>query len=255
MSLKENTLFGKRDKVQESIALLQKHAPSDKPYWLAFSGGKDSICIYRLAEMAGVDFEPHYNFTTVDPPELVRFIKKEYPQVAIDKPKKSMFQLIEKKGPPRRNRRWCCAELKEKGGIGYTVITGIRAEESPRRAARAKFEPSIKNKNTWYVNPIMDWTMLDIWDFIEAQGMKYCSLYDEGFDRIGCILCPMTRTVPIDKARWPKFYNAYKHAFKRFWDKKESLKNETRWKSFEDFWHWWLDRDAKTVDLNQQEMF
>ena len=54
--LKENTLFGVRDKVAEAIQRLQSFEPADG-YYVAFSGGKDSQCIYHLCEMAGVKFE------------------------------------------------------------------------------------------------------------------------------------------------------------------------------------------------------
>ena len=99
MALIEETLFGTVDKVQKAINRLKMFEPREG-YFLAFSGGKDSQCIYHLAKMAGVKFEAHYSVTTVDPPELVRFIKKEYPDVIWDrhygkdgKPM-SMFRLI-----------------------------------------------------------------------------------------------------------------------------------------------------------------
>lgn len=56
-------------------------------YFLAFSGGKDSCVIKALADMAGVKYDAHYTLTSVDPPELVRFIKKQHPDVIIDIPK------------------------------------------------------------------------------------------------------------------------------------------------------------------------
>ena len=82
MALFEDTLFGKVDKVQKSIERLKAFEPPEG-YFLAFSGGKDSQCIYHLAKMAGVKFDAHYSVTTVDPKELVRFIKKEYPDVKL----------------------------------------------------------------------------------------------------------------------------------------------------------------------------
>ena len=79
MALIEQTLFNTIDKVQTAIDRLRAFEPKDRPYWLAFSGGKDSCVILELAKMAGVNFEAHYNVTSVDPPELVRFIKKQHP--------------------------------------------------------------------------------------------------------------------------------------------------------------------------------
>jgi len=57
--------------VEQSIELMrhEERRCGDAGYYLAFSGGKDSIALYRLAEMAGVKFDAHYSMTTIDPPE------------------------------------------------------------------------------------------------------------------------------------------------------------------------------------------
>ena len=103
---------------------------------------KDSQCVYHLAKEAGVKFDAHYNLTTVDPPELVYFIRNNYPDVIIDKPEMSMWKLIIKNNcPPTRLQRWCCRELKEHGGEGRICVTGVRWAESTRRKTnRAAFE-------------------------------------------------------------------------------------------------------------------
>jgi len=74
-----------RDKVAIAMDRLKAFEP-EEGYYLAFSGGKDSQCIYHLAVEAGVKFDAHYNLTTVDPPELVRFIKDNYHDVGINYP-------------------------------------------------------------------------------------------------------------------------------------------------------------------------
>ena len=140
------------DKVQKTIERLKSFEPPDG-YWLAFSGGKDSQCIYHLAQMAGVKFEAVYSVTSADPPELVWFIKDNYPDVrfqrqyyddnkpehyyANGKPKPiTMWSLIaDHTLPPTRKVRSCCASLKEPGGSGRGVVTGVRWDESTNRAA------------------------------------------------------------------------------------------------------------------------
>ncbi len=130
MSLIEYTLEGKIDRVKIAIERLKSFEPPEG-YYLAFSGGKDSIIIYELCKMAKVKFDTHFNFTTVDPPELVSFIKEKYPRVEFHRPEISMFKLIPKKlMPPTRLARYCCAALKEYGGKGRMVITGNRWKES-----------------------------------------------------------------------------------------------------------------------------
>lgn len=140
MSLITYDLMGnKRDKVQIAMDRLRAFEPPDG-YYLAFSGGKDSQCIYHIAEMAGVKFDAHYRVTSVDPPELVRFIKRQYPDVSIDVPHDkdgkpiTMWNLIPRKMmPPTRLARYCCSDLKESGGKGRVTVTGVRWDESSNR--------------------------------------------------------------------------------------------------------------------------
>lgn len=154
MALIEDTLFGHEDKVQTAIKRIQAFAPSNgDPLWVAFSGGKDSQCVYHLTQMAGVPFEAHYTVTSVDPPELMRFIRKHYPDVIWDRPRWNdgkpehyypdgspkqitMFSLIaDHTIPPTRQARYCCASLKEPAGGGHVIVTGVRWAESARRRA------------------------------------------------------------------------------------------------------------------------
>lgn len=128
-----------RTKVENAIKRLQSFEPPEG-YYVAFSGGKDSQCIYHLCQMAGVKFDAHYNVTSVDPPELVQFIKRQYPDVIFDLPRYAdgsritMWNLIPRKGiPPLRTQRYCCEELKEASGEGRIVVTGVRWAESARR--------------------------------------------------------------------------------------------------------------------------
>ena len=131
-------IFGKT-KLEKTIEKIKAFEPAEG-YYLAFSGGKDSQCIYHLCKMAGVKFDAHYRVTSVDPPELVRFIKDHYPDVAREVPRDqdgkpiTMWNLIpRKKLPPTRIARYCCAELKESGGKGRVTMTGVRWAESANR--------------------------------------------------------------------------------------------------------------------------
>ena len=101
------------DYVQRSIDRLKGFEP-EEGYFVAFSGGKDSQCIYHLCVLAGVKFDAHYSVTSVDPPELVRFIKDKYPDVSFDIPYDkdgkpiTMWNLIPRNlMPPARLRRYC----------------------------------------------------------------------------------------------------------------------------------------------------
>ena len=116
---------------QKSIEILQKAEKlalvySDKGFHLAFSGGKDSQCLYHIAKLAGVKFEAHYAHTGIDHPELVRFIRSHYPDVISDYPDMNFWQLVQKKKMlPTQLMRYCCEVLKETKGAGTVTLTGV----------------------------------------------------------------------------------------------------------------------------------
>ena len=137
------------NKIKKSIALLKQAErlammyDPEHGFYLAFSGGKDSQALYHIAELAGVKFQAHMNLTSVDPPEVIRFVKTNYPNVILHKPKTSIYKMAVKKGIlPSKKIRWCCAEFKENAGAGKVTLLGIRREESTRRAARNEVEVS-----------------------------------------------------------------------------------------------------------------
>lgn len=256
------------EKVEKSIKRIKNFKPKDgSGYYLAFSGGKDSVVCKALLDMAGVKYDATYRVTSVDPPELVRFIRDKHPDVVREVPRYgsrrgpewegkpiTMWNIIPwKMMPPTRLVRYCCDLLKESGGDGRLIVTGVRWAESINRernqgivtvmgrSAGREFanDPNFRqtdrggvtlnNDNTetrriiehcykrhkTALNPIIEWTDEDVWAFIKANGIAYCDLYEEGFTRLGCVGCPMACKHGREKefARWPKFLSAYMHAF------------------------------------------
>lgn len=254
--LNEITFFGEVDKVKIAIDRLKQFEP-EEGYYLAFSGGKDSVTIKALADMAGVKYEAHYNLTTVDPPELVRFIKDKHPDVIIDKPEKTMWQLIVENGtPPTRLMRYCCRVLKEGGGAGRRVLTGVRWAESNQRKGRRMVEVCMKDDTKTFLHPIIDWTDAEVWEFIKGYKVPYCELYDQGYKRLGCIMCPMkgTRGMLRDAEQYPKYYQAYMRAFARMVVALKERGREIQYKTAEDVMHWWIYNPPKQ-DPDQTTMF
>ncbi|MDR0475086.1 MAG: phosphoadenosine phosphosulfate reductase family protein [Treponema sp.] len=246
-------------------------------YFVCISGGKDSSVIQELCIMADVKCEFVHNHTSVDHPETVYFVRKEqkriqglghsfriqYPRYA-DGKQKTMWNGIIKKGLPTRQMRWCCSELKEYGGLGRYIITGVRWAESAKRRKRGLHEELTPNKDKklvlnndndmlrrlmescipkrqFVLNPIIDWTDYDVWEFIRTKELPINPLYKQGYKRVGCIGCPMAGKRRIKEfEKNPKYKEAYFRAVIKHFEyrQKKGLRmiTETPKKYFE----WWL---------------
>lgn len=262
VALVEATLFGIVDKVALALERLRQFEPREG-YYVAFSGGKDSCVLLDLVKRAGVRYDAHYNSTTVDPPELVRFIREHHPDVERHQPEETMWQLIIKNGmPPLRNMRYCCRELKEVGGAGRFVVTGIRWQESRYRKKRRLMERCSLGKGRLFLHPIIDWSEADVWQYIKDRSLPYCPLYDEGWKRIGCIMCPNGGRKKMQKEaeRWPRFAQAYRRACRKAVEKVRIEGRNVDWIDGDEMYEWWLTgmrraRPGNPVSCDQPTLF
>lgn len=242
-SLIEHTMFGTEDIVDKAIRELQSIAKSNS-FCLRFSGGKDSIVVKHLLDIAKVPYCAKFSRTSVDPPELLQFIRKHHADVESENPHITMFQMIVKKGfPPTRLCRYCCKEFKERNvcgrEAGLLTLTGVRKAESLKRKSRSKYETCQADKGVEFYHPIIHWTDEQVWDLIRSEHLPYCSLYDEdGIDRIGCVGCPLASSNKIvsEFKRWPQFEKAYLWAFERMLEGRSFDK----WKTKYDVMDWYI---------------
>lgn len=251
-----------KEKIEYSLSVIKKAESlalqyNDFGFHVAFSGGKDSQVIYELCKIAGVKFKAFFYKTSVDPKELLKFIRENYPDVEWIKPTKTMFQLILKKGMlPLRHCRFCCDFLKERNGMNAVVITGLTKAESVKRRKREEFESSCKagaDKNL--LNPILNWTKQDVLFFLQERNIELCSLYQVQ-DRIGCVGCPMSpRTMRRDFRNMPNFKLAYVNTVQKLIDEKGKYKE---FESAEDVVNWWssgLSRKVYFGNKRQTDLF
>lgn len=241
--------------------------------YLGFSGGKDSQVIYHLAESILVPFIPHHFLTTIEPPELIHFIRNYYPNVKIIRQPLSFGQLIvKKKTLPTRHKRYCCNYYKELKYPNSVVLTGIRHEESLKRAQRKDFElgtatksrrqgfsiedakeevtdnliSCVRGSDQILINPITDWTEKDVLYYLkEVLGVPMCPLYKEGFKRMGCIICPMTsyKDRVKDVIRYPKYKQMYIRTIHRLRENSNFLADHPEL-SDEQVFDWWISGDS-----------
>lgn len=238
--------------VHRAIGLLMEHEPPEG-YYLAFSGGKDSCVCKELLRMSGVKFDAWFNNTTIDAPETIHFIKKYHPDVKWNQPKNgNMFHRIATapKLPPSRYRRWCCEEYKEINADKHRVrVFGARQEESLARKARWNEVTITTFDDVPAICPIAYWTSEQVWSFIHYYKVPYCSIYDEGFDRIGCVGCPLVSPPKQERefARWPRYAAGWERAIKQNWEKWKDVPNtktgkprfQANFKTGDAFFKWW----------------
>lgn len=190
----------------------------------------------------------------------------------------TMWNLIPRKlMPPTRIVRYCCSELKESGCRDRMISTGVRwAESSSRKNNREAFEVIGRTKKEQIkvsdekmllsdndekrklfeqcqlkaktvVNPIIDWSDGDIWDFINQEHLNVNVLYQCGYDRVGCIGCPMAgRKIRQNEfADFPKYKDAYIHAFEKMLDvRKQKGRLTESWKNGKEVFDWWIENDS-----------
>jgi phosphoadenosine phosphosulfate reductase len=240
-----------------ALDMLREFEPEDG-YYLAYSGGKDSTVLLDLARRSGVRFDAHYNLTTVDPPELVYFIRAQ-PDVIVESPEETMWDLIvRKRFPPTRYARYCCEVFKERGGQDRWVLTGVRAAESARRSKRQQVESCMRGGIKRYFHPIFHWSDSEVWEYIHSRKLPYCKLYDEGFKRLGCICCPMKggKGQLRDAERWPKYKAQYLRTFQKMLDKKIAGGFDVGdWRKGQDVWDWWVRPNPAKEDEAQMTIF
>ena len=267
------------------LAALMSEQYYDAPIICTYSGGKDSDVMLELFKRSGVNFEVVNSHTTVDAPQTVYHIRKKFKELEdqgikatitypVFKGKMtSMWELIEQKGAPTRMHRWCCKIFKETSTPKRMIATGVRWDESAKRAARGEYEvigKTLKERqsaayedvilnNDNYVkrkiiercelkgavvaNPIIDWKNKDIWEFIRSEKIKYNPLYDMGYSRVGCIGCPMSSYSKRCKefSDFPKYRDNYIKAFDRFINKKEKEGCISRYKTAQEMFDWWME--------------
>ena len=254
----------------------------DKPLLVTYSGGKDSDTVLRLAQIAKIPFEVQHSHTTADAPETVYHVRDKFRELELagikceidyhtqpDGTRTTMWNLIPRKLiPPTRLVRYCCDELKEGGGKDRMITTGVRWDERTARKSRGALEIiSKRRKKSIFLNndndedrrlfetctmkgkrvsnPIIDWETNDVMDFLTGEKVKLCSLYSEGWKRVGCIGCPMAgKHRYAEFARYPTYKKAYIRAFDKMMEMRR-LRGMPRGVEMDetgvDVFHWWME--------------
>ena len=188
-------------------------------FYVAFSGGKDSMVMLDLVHRAlpHDSFEVIFGDTTMELSDTYKTVK-ETKKIFSDlkwHTARAPFDALDSwkfMGPPARKIRWCCSVHKASPSLFKVkeiiaerrrcpvadvknframAFVGIRAEESVQRSTYAKI--SISRKHPAQINfyPILEWTTAEIFLYLFAENLPFSQSYRNGLPRVGCKFCPM----------------------------------------------------------------
>lgn len=176
----------------ETSRLKKNHAAVN----VSFSGGKDSTVVLELARRAGIE-DAYYVDTGMEFPQTVEFVK----ECGIGKilHGEDFDKGLSKYGIPRKDDRWCCERLKlmpvsrwldDEKSEGFVTIQGNRWYESFARSTLPAVIENPYNKKQINISPIRNWRALEVFLYIWLRELPCNPLYDMGFERVGCWMCP-----------------------------------------------------------------
>ncbi len=195
-----------KDAVNTIRGIANQKEYRDSTVYVSFSGGKDSLATLDLTRKAlKQPIKVFFANTGIEFPETVEFARRFCRENNIElvevEAKEAFWENLPSFGPPAKDFRWCCKVCKlapinavmeecSRSGNKCLTVDGKRKYESFARARIAPKEenPFIPGQVSLF--PIRNWRAIEVWLYIYYRKLEYNPLYDQGFERVGCWLCP-----------------------------------------------------------------
>ena len=219
-------------------------------FYVAFSGGKDSVVALDLVQRAlphnkfkvlfgdtGMEFPDTY--TTVDVIEAQ--CKEQGIEFVRAKSHYSPEESWKKFGPPATVTRWCCSvhktapqvialrQLIGKPNFTGMAFIGVRASESISRSEYDYVSLGEKHKGQYSCNPILEWNSAELYMYIYAENIYLSDAYKKGNRRAGCLVCPRAaeRNEYMARAWYPEEFdslvNTIKYMYRKSFSSEDAL--------------------------------
>ena len=202
--------------VQETIKKVyntyQQYQSKVDVFYVAFSGGKDSVVALDIVQRAlphnafmvlfgdtGMEFPDTYRVIE----DVEKYCKSNEISFYRSCSNLSPIETWNKFGPPAQTMRWCCSVHKTSPQIILLrkimnnphfrgmAFTGVRGDESASRSEYKDVSLGEKVKGQYSCHPILEWGSAELFTYIYARDLIINEAYKKGNSRAGCLVCPL----------------------------------------------------------------
>lgn len=241
-------------------------------FYVAFSGGKDSVVALDLVQRAlpHDDFLVIFGDTRMEFPDTYKVVD-EIEKICTDNDiqfLRAQSKLIPSQtwrtfGPPATTNRWCCSVHKTSpqinllrqvtGKYDFTgmAFTGIRAEESLSRSEYDSISDGKKHSGQMSCHGILNWSSAELFLYIYSRGLVLNEAYKKGNSRAGCLVCPNSsgRHEYIKRTCYPDEVDSYVKLIASTSGKTNYSDDEM--KMFIDSGYWRTRRSGRELNFGQ----
>jgi phosphoadenosine phosphosulfate reductase len=222
-------VIGRR--VAEATAFIKRVvSENDLPVAVSYSGGKDSLATLLLVLGSGISPKMIFVDTGLEFEEtrenVYETARRHSLDLIVESAGDAFWANLDVFGPPAKDFRWCCKTCKlgpatrliQKNFPGGVLsFIGQRSYESENRARKGKVWRNPWTPNQLGASPIQKWTALHVWLYLFSRKEPFNELYEKGFERIGCFMCPstdlselrLTRELKPEYGRWQQYLDRH----------------------------------------------
>lgn len=273
MTTKNRTILSQlaQHTIKQTYETYIKYKKRADIFYVAFSGGKDSVVTFDIVRRAlpHNDFKVLFGNTGMEFPDTYKLVDK-IKAICADEDidfiqSKSHLNPLEswrEFGPPATVTRWCCSvhktapqilllrEITKKPNFTGMAFVGVRASESLARSDYDYIGVGEKHKGQLSCNPILDWNSAELYLYIYSRGLPLNDAYKKGNSRAGCLVCPNVSEKnsffrrACYKAEYDKFIRIIRDLYK------EKMPSENRLDEFMENTGWRARMNGRDLSLS-----